>query len=222
LCETVREVILSPLQWKISFKPGQWISLKLPVGQRPPLVRAYSMAEPESASGELVLAFDRVPGGLGSGYLFSLRAGDELNIAGPYGNFVAPRPLRQDLLFIARYTGIVPIRCILRRLFAEPLSRRVTLIYGAPSQAEQIYQDEFADLAASHDAFRYFPTALDGRGPDASEGRPELDILKSLWEGRKDFLPMVCGTKAFVRPIKDYLLTELGFGRKEAKFETYD
>src|SRR5437870_9178527 len=30
-----------------------------------PLTRAYSMAEPESPSGELVLAFDRVPNGLG-------------------------------------------------------------------------------------------------------------------------------------------------------------
>lgn len=221
LCDTVREVMLAPLEWGISFEPGQWISLKLPVGLRPPLVRAYSMAEPESASGELVLAFDRVPGGLGSGYLFSLREGDELIISGPYGNFVVPQPLRQNLLFIARYTGIVPIRCILRRLFAEPLSHRVTLIYGAPSRPEQIYHDEFANLAANHVSFRYIPTVLDGHGQEAGEGRSELAIFRSLWESRKDFLPMVCGTKAFVRPIKAYL-TELGFGRKEAKFETYD
>src|SRR5213083_3427109 len=87
LSPTVRELILMPLELKISFKPGQWVSLKLPVGERPPLTRAYSMAEPESSSGELVLVFDRVPGGLGSSYLSSVQEGDELILAGPYGIF---------------------------------------------------------------------------------------------------------------------------------------
>ena len=56
----VREMVLLPSAQTISFVPGQWISLKLPVGERPPLNRAYTMAEPETPSGELVLAFDRV------------------------------------------------------------------------------------------------------------------------------------------------------------------
>ena len=221
LCHSVRELVLSPLEWVLSFKPGQWVSLKLPVGEHPPLTRAYSMAEPESPSGQLVLAFDRVPEGLGSGYLFSLNAGDEVIMSGPYGNFMAPQPLAQDLVFIARFTGIVPIRCILKQLFTARPSGNVTLIYGAPSRAELIYHDEFTTLAAGHDSFRYVPTVLDESREETGEGRSELEILKSLWEGRKNFLPMVSGTKAFVRPLKTYF-TELGFERKEARFETYD
>jgi len=221
LSPTVRELVLIPLESKISFKPGQWVSLKLPVGERQPLTRAYSMAEPESSSGELVLAFDHVPGGLGSGHLVSVKEGDELILAGPYGNFTVPRPLTVDLVLVARFTGIVPIRCILRDVFAGPVSCRVTLIYGSPAQTERIYHDEFQKMAARHKAFRYLPTVLDGSGPAGAERRPENEILASLWQGRKDFLPMVCGTKAFVRPLKTYM-SELGFGRKEAKFETYD
>ena len=221
LSPTVRELVLLPLESKISFTPGQWVSLKLPVGKHPPLTRAYSMAEPESASGQLVLAFDRVPEGLGSGHLFSLKEGDEILVSGPYGSFVVPHPLTVDLLLIARYTGIVPIRCILQRLFATRLSPNVTLVYGAPNRAEQLYHEELANLSASHASFRYVPTVLDGHGQGAGECRSELEIVKSLWEGRKNFLPMVCGTKAFVRPLKAYL-TELGFERKKAKYETYD
>jgi ferredoxin-NADP reductase len=221
LSPTVRELTLVPLEAKISFQPGQWVSLKLPVGGRPPLTRAYSMAEPESSSGELVLAFDRVPGGLGSGYLASVKEGDELIVAGPYGNFTIPRPLTVDLVLVARFTGIVPIRCMLRDLFASPVSCQVTLIYGSPTQAERVYHDELQELAARHKAFRYLPTVADGSGPAGEERRSEGELLASLWEGRKDFLPMVCGTKAFIRPLKTYL-SELGFGRKEAKFETYD
>ncbi len=221
LSPTVHELTLIPLESKISFKPGQWVSLKLPVGERQPLTRAYSMAELESSSGELVLAFDRVPSGLGSGYLVSVKEGDELVLAGPYGNFTVPHPLTVDLVLVARFTGIVPIRCILRDLFAGPVSRRVTLIYGSPTQTDRIYHGEFQEMAARHKAFRYLPTVLDGSGPVGEEHRPESEILASLWQGRKDFLPMVCGTKAFVRPLKTYM-SELGFGRKEAKFETYD
>ncbi len=221
LSPTVRELVLIPLESKISFKPGQWVSLKLPVGERPPLTRAYSMAEPESSSGELVLVFDQVPSGLGSGYLSSVKEGDELILAGPYGNFTVPRPLTVDLVLVARFTGIVPIRCILRELFEGSVSHRVTLIYGSPTQTERIYHDELQEMAARHKAFRYLPTVLDGSGPAGEERRSESEILASLWQGRKDFLPMVCGTKAFIRPLKTYM-SELGFVRKEAKFETYD
>src|SRR5437667_5590175 len=221
LSPTVRELVLLPLESKISFKPGQWLSLKLPVGERQPLTRAYSMAEPESPSGELVLVFDRVPGGLGSGYLSSVQEGDDLVLAGPYGNFTAPRPLTVDLVLVARFTGIVPIRCILRDVFAGPVACHVTLIYGSPTQAERIYHDELQEMATRHEAFRYLPTVLDGSGPVGGERRSEGEILTSLWQGRKDFLPMVCGTKAFIRPLKAYL-SEQGFGRKEAKFEAYD
>ena len=205
LSPTVRELVLLPLESKISFKPGQFVSLKLPVGEHPPLTRAYSMAEPESSSGELVLAFDRVPDGLGSGYLFSSKEGDEVVLAGPYGNFIAPHPPTMDLVFVARFTGIVPVRCMIRHLLADPTSRRVTLIYGSPTKAERIYHDEFKDLAARHESFRYLPTVLDGSGGMGEESCAEQDILVSLWAGRKDFMPMVCGTKAFVRPLKAYL-----------------
>src|SRR3989442_1854487 len=180
LSPTVRELVLMPLQSKISFKPGQWVSLKLPVGERPPWTRAYSMAEPESSSGELVLAFDRVPSGLGSGYLSSVKEGDELILAGPYGRFTGPRPLTVDLVLVARFTGIVPIRCILRDLFAGPVSCHVTLIYGSPTQTERIYHDELQEMAARHNAFRYLPTVVDGSGPAGQERRADSWSLASV------------------------------------------
>ncbi|MEK6632991.1 MAG: FAD-binding oxidoreductase, partial [Nitrospirota bacterium] len=102
----VRQLVLRPLRQKIVFQPGQWVSLKLPVGDKPPLNRAYSMADPSSPYGELTLVFDRVPGGISSNYLYQLKSGDEIPISGPYGNFVLPMPLDRELLFIARYTGL--------------------------------------------------------------------------------------------------------------------
>lgn len=221
LSPTVRELVFSPLERKISFTPGQWVSLQLPVGAHPPLVRAYSMAEPEAPSGHLVLAFDHVPKGLGSGYLVTLKEGDRVVLSGPYGNFVVPEPLTKDLIFIARYTGIVPIRCIIKHLFAGTLPPKVTLVYGVPSRAELIYHDEFTELASHHNSFRYVATVLDGHQQSDGEHRQEIELLPSLLEGRKDVLPMICGVKAFVRPLRTYF-TECGFERRELRHETYD
>ena len=115
----VRQLVLLPKTQKILFQPGQWVSLQLPVGIKPPLNRAYSLAEPLSPTGQLTLVFDRVPDGIGSSYLYGLKTGDELLLSGPYGNFALPLPLDRDLLFISRYTGLVPIHCILKQLAAS-------------------------------------------------------------------------------------------------------
>jgi ferredoxin-NADP reductase len=136
-----------------------------------------------------------------------------------YGSFLAPEPLTQDLIFIARFTGIVPIRCILKKLFAEPVSRKVTLIYGSPSVEKQLYHEEFLAMSQSHSTFQYLP-AVSTQAERTAKGL-ELEILEALWKGSKDFLPMLSGVKAFVRPIKTYL-SELGFTRKEIKVEAYD
>src|SRR4051794_40657509 len=103
LSTDVRELALRAPETPVPFRPGQWVSLHLPVGERPPLVRAYTLSRPEEASGALTLSFDRVPGGLGSTYLFERQVGDSLTIGGVLGNFTLPEPLDTDLLWVARY-----------------------------------------------------------------------------------------------------------------------
>jgi ferredoxin-NADP reductase len=216
LSPRVREFVFLPRQ-RIEFRPGQFVSLQLPVGPKPPLVRAYSMAEPQQPSGELVLALDLVPDGLGSTYLFGLQEGAEVTMSGPYGNFTIPEPPGKDLLLLARFTGIVPIRCMLKDLFSRPLSREVTLVYSSPGTREQIYHEEFLALSAAHANFHYLPRLLPPGGP----GDPELDVLAELIGGRRDVLPVACGVKAFVGPIRTSL-KEMGFDRREMRLEAYD
>ncbi|MBH0180669.1 MAG: hypothetical protein HP490_03065 [Nitrospira sp.] len=95
LTPNVRQLILLPATQKLTFQPGQWVSLKLPVGSTPPLNRAYSMATPASPSGELTLVFDQVPQGLGSGYLCRIRAGDELLLSAARSGAAVHRPIHR-------------------------------------------------------------------------------------------------------------------------------
>jgi len=228
LAPDVREVVLAPLGPPIAFAAGQWISVQLPIGPRPPLIRAYSLAAPPSSSGELVLCFDLVPGGLGSSYLHGLAAGAELTIAGPFGNFVLPDPPPPRLLLATRFTGVVPMRCLLLELERRgwPVER-VDLVYGARDSAELIYHRELRDWAARHPGAHYLPTAPGGG--EGIDSRDEIDIVRAIAAAARDngaapprLTPMVSGVKSFVRPLRQALIEEFGFTRRDVLVEIYD
>ena len=215
----VRQLVLLPTLQNVVFQPGQWVSLKLPVGAKPPLNRAYSMAAPGTPSGELTLIFDRVPGGMGSNYLYTLKPGDDTQLSGPYGNFTLPMPLNRELIMIARYTGLVPIRCMLKHLYAQRQTATILLIAVAPSEEELLFHQELLTLAVTHPGFRYLPLVAAGgeqQGVDLT-----LSMLRPLIDGMPKVIPMLCGTKGFVRPLRTYFV-KAGYDRKEVKTETYD
>lgn len=213
----VREIALSPLERRITYRPGQWISVKVPVDQKPPLNRAYSMAEPEDFTGRLLLVFDRVPGGTGSEYLYSLNAGNRLSFSGPHGKFLLPEPGDKNLLLVGRYTGMVPIRCMVKALMSTQPPTSLTVISTAPSESELLYHDELRELAGNLAAFRYIPLAA---APETETGQV-MELMSKELTGRRDIVPMICGLKQFVRPLRAFFM-EQGFDRREIKIETYD
>lgn len=215
----VRQLVVLPKIQQVLFRPGQWVSLQLPVGAKPPLNRAYSMAEPPSPAGQLTLVFDLVNEGLGSHYLYGLKPGDELLLSGSYGNFVLPLSLDRDLLFISRYTGLVPIRCMLKGLSALGTLPQSILIALGPTEDEWLYHDELLALAVQHPSFRYLPVAVNGMDQEVVE--TAVTLLRPLVIGRPRMTTLLCGIKEFVRPLRAYLV-EAGYSRVEVKTETYN
>ena len=215
----VRQLVIKPKTTRVAFQPGQWVSLHLPVGPKPPLNRAYSMADPSSPYGELTLVFDLVPDGLGSPYLYQLKSGDELTLSGPYGRFVLPETLDRELILIGRYTGLVPIRCLLKQIFYKKVHTPVLLIAVAPSEEEVLFHQEWLTMAVQQPSFRYLPIVAEQSESQAVE--KTMAMLGSLLTGQPKVIPMLCGTKAFVRPLRAYFMDQ-GYDRKEVKIETYD
>lgn len=214
-----RQLVLRPIVQNIAFEPGQWVSLKLPIGAKLPLNRAYSMAAPGTPSGELTLIFDRVSGGVGSNYLYTLKPGDEVQLSGPYGNFTLSMPLDRELILIARYTGLVPIRCMLKHLYAQRQTPSILLIAVAPAENELLFHQELLTLAAAQPGFRYLPLVATGGEQQGVE--LTLSMLRPLIEHPPTVIPMLCGTKGFVRPLRAYFVGA-GYDRKQVKTETYD
>jgi Na+-transporting NADH:ubiquinone oxidoreductase subunit F len=154
-------------------------------GSARPEKRAYSMANYPAEEGVIILdvriaipppgAPEAAPPGIVSSYIFGLKPGDPVTVAGPYGHFFA-RNTDNEMVFIGGGAGMAPMRAhILDQLERRGSTRKMTFWYGARSRRELFYVEDFDRLQAEHDNFRWV-VAL-------SEPRPEDD-----WRGPAGFI----------------------------------
>ena len=147
-------------------------------------VRAYSMASYPEEQGIVMLnvriaspppGTKDIPPGIMSSYIFNLKAGDDVVISGPFGEFFA-RETDKEMVFVGGGAGMAPMRSHifdqLRRINTE---RKMTFWYGARSKKEIFYADEFDELASNHSNFKWH-VAL-------SEPQPEDN-----WKGYTGFI----------------------------------
>ncbi len=150
--------------------------------------RAYSMANFPLETGIIKLnvriatpppgAGDKVPPGIVSSYIFSLKPGDHVTISGPYGEFFA-KDTDNEMVFIGGGAGMAPMRAhIFDQLKRIGTKRKMSFWYGARSKKEMFYVEDFDRLAAEHDNFDWH-VAL-------SEPLPDDD-----WQGYTGFIHSV-------------------------------
>jgi NAD(P)H-flavin reductase len=220
LAPHVRQLVLAVAGEPLHYQAGQWLSLSLPIGERPPLTRAYSLAEPERSDGRVQLCLDRVPGSQASSYLFGLEPGASIDFSGPYGDFVLPTELTRDLFFVARFTGIVPLRCMLLECDRRGFPCDVTLVMGAARTQDLVYHDELQQMARRSSKLRYLATLLAPEAGWTGEVGTEMSIVHRLLREGTSVVPYVCGVREMVNEVRA-VFTEFGFPRREVRSEVY-
>jgi NAD(P)H-flavin reductase len=221
LASHVRQITLAIEGEPLSYQAGQWLSLSLPIGERPPLTRAYSLAEPARDDSKLRLCFDRVPGSQTSNYLFGLGPGDGVDFSGPYGDFVLPPgELTRDLFFVARFTGIVPLRCMLLECERRGFPRDVTLVLGASRAQDLVYHEDLLAMARRASKLRYLATLLGPQPGWNGEVATEMSVVHRLLREGTEVIPYVCGVREMVNEVRA-VFTEFGFPRRDVRSEVY-
>ena len=152
---------------------------QLNVATDSPVTRAYSMANHPAEKGVVILNIRIAlppPGavkaspGLVSSWLFSLKAGDEVTLRGPYGHF-AVEPGERELVFIGGGAGMAPLRAqVLDLLETQATRRKISYWYGARSRRELYYADLFERLQDEFDNFEWHPALSAPEKSDAWEG----------------------------------------------------
>ena len=187
------------LDTPMHFQAGQYVNLELPGGIGS---RAFSIASPPSADGEVELNIRIVPGGRGTTYVHeTLRAGERVRITGPYGRFFVKKSAAVPVLFMAGGSGLSSPRSMILDLLAQAGDLPITLVYGQRHRAELYGHEEFLALARAHPYFEYLPclshepedsgwTGARGFVHDVARDRFDNDF-----RGRKAYL---CGPPAMI------------------------
>jgi ferredoxin-NADP reductase len=205
------------------FVPGQWLSVKTTTPDGEEMTRAYSIASPPAENGRVAFCLNRVEDGFMSNHLCDLEEGATITFQGPFGDFILRPPLR-DTVFIATGTGIAPFRSMLHWLLAEQdryQDKRFWLLFGARRAEDLYYREEFEQLAAQHDNFRFLPT-LSRAGDDWKGLRGYVQQhLGEIAGMRTDMHAYICGLDKMVKANRE-LLKSLGWDRTSIRYEKYD
>lgn len=158
------------------FLPGQFASLMLPGVSS---ARAYSMSNLPNAAGEWHFQIRRVPGGLGTACLFEqLRAGDTVEIDGPYGLAWLRESSPRDIVCVAGGSGLAPMVSIARGAAAAGLlsTRRLHFFYGARTPRDVCGEALLRELPHGASAIQYHAVVS---SPEAGE---------TPWRGETGFV----------------------------------
>ncbi len=134
------------------------------------VTRAYSLATRPQDAGRAVFNIrlavppagqeDEIPPGIVSSWLFSLTAGDEITLSGPFGDFHV-QPTGREMVYIGGGVGMAPLRAMIHQELGRGTGRQLRYFYGARSAADLFYTEEFEALAAAHPNFRWTPVLSD-------------------------------------------------------------
>ena len=201
-----------------------------------PAIRAYSMAN-YPLENEIVMlnvriatpppgAGSKVPTGVMSSYIFNLKAGDEVTVSGPYGEFLA-KDTNAEMIFIGGGAGMAPMRShIFDQLKRLNSKRRITFWYGARSLREAFYVDEFNELETQHDNFSWHLALSDPMPEDDWSGLTGF-VHNVLFENYlkdhpapEDCEYYMCGPPMMIAAVV-HLLEDLGVEEENVLFDDF-
>jgi ferredoxin-NADP reductase len=203
-----------------AFDAGQFCMVEVPDGNKI-RKKAYSICSPPHESEYLDLCIKLVEGGLATNWFWSLKEGDQVNLAGPYGNFILPETIQDDLIFIATGTGLSPFRSMLHQLYRTEsgFNRLIWLIFGVRYEDQILYNDEWRQLAQEQSKFNYIPTISRPKKWDGEVGYVQDKLAKYIESPQQKQL-YVCGLIPMIEGVEKTAI-KMGFDLKQIHFEKY-
>ncbi len=203
------------------FKPGQFVTLDLPIHeQRNKRWRSYSIANAPDGTNVIELIIVSLSDGNGSVYMFNeVKVGSTLTLRGPQGVFTLPAELDKDLFLVCTGTGVAPFRSMLQHIKEHNIPhKKIHLIFGTRFLTHILYHDELLALAQSIPDFHYHVT-LSRETWDGHMGYVHPIYEKLCADGQPAQF-MLCGWKEMLDEAKQRILA-LGYTTKDIHLEIY-
>lgn len=172
LTHDVRRLTIE-LDEPMKFWAGQYVDLTIP-GRG--VTRAYSMANAPSEQRKLQFIIKKYPAGAFSALLDDgMPAGTPISAKGPYGTCFRREDREGPMILVGGGSGMSPLWSILNDHIESGEDRPVRFFYGARTEADLFFLEEFAAIAADLKDFKFIP-ALSDAGVNGS------------WSGERGFI----------------------------------
>ena len=201
-----------------------------------PVTRAYSMANYPDEKGVIMLnvriasppprAPEGTPPGKMTSYIFSLKAGDEVTISGPFGEFFA-KDTQAEMIYVGGGAGMALMRSHIFDQFRRVnTNRSVSFWYGARSLREAFYVDDFDAIASEHSNFKWHLALSEPLPEDEWTGKTGF-IHQVLYDNYlkdhpapEDVEYYLCGPPMMLKACMD-MLDSLGVERENILFDDF-
>ncbi len=206
------------LEEPFDYKAGQFVNIKVNG-----VTRSYSIASYDSGKNTFELLIVKLEGGALTTMLFEqIKEGDLLEAKGPYGHFLLPGKIDNDLFFICTGTGLAPFRSMLDLIIQQNLAhKKIYLIFGTRTQQDLLCYDEINDMKKSVEGLVYVPV-LSREEWDGATGYVHKHYKKIISEENlKDPIFYLCGWRDMILESRNNL-KELGYDTKKIICEIYD
>ncbi|MGE2713133.1 2Fe-2S iron-sulfur cluster-binding protein [Mycolicibacterium litorale] len=199
---------------RFDYRPGQFLTLRVPGAEGGAVARCYSLASSPHIDAAPKVTIKRVDGGYGSNWLCdNVTAGQVIEALPPSGLFT-PADLDRDLALWAGGSGITPVMSILKSALAVG-SGQIALVYANRDERSVIFAAELRELAARHADRLSVVHWL-----ESVQGLPRQDQLATLARRFAGGEAYLCGPAPFMTAVQT-ALADAGVPRDAVHTEVF-
>lgn len=213
----------SDAQTWFRYKPGQFVTLELPVAPEP-VMRTYTLSSSPSRPFSIAVTVKAQPDSVGARWMFEhLKPGDHIRAYGPTGDFSHHTHPAAQYLFLSAGSGVTPMMSMLRWLNDCAPWTNVAFINCARRSEEVIFRKELELLGNRMPGLSLDFLIEDRSGGEKTfghRGRIEPALLPLLAPDFRDREVFCCGPEPFMRSVRA-MLEAAGFDMNHYHQESF-
>ncbi|MEM3362102.1 MAG: FAD-dependent oxidoreductase [Candidatus Anstonellaceae archaeon] len=202
--ELIYTLEFEPLDFQVPlYSPGQFFMIKINNLETKPNFRPYSALLPYQKN---KLAFGIKKHGIFSSALVDLQIGQNVQIAGPYGQFLFDENVKYSI-FLAGGIGITPFVCMLKNLENKiDEQKKAYLFYSNKTKEDIAYKNLLDEIAANNPSIKIIYTLTQIFEDKFEKGRINIEMIQKYSPQWKEAKYYLCGTKEFVLQLSKMLI----------------
>jgi Na+-transporting NADH:ubiquinone oxidoreductase subunit F len=201
----VKITLLDPSE--IEYQTGQYMQLTVPeYGDVDESVyRAYSMSSCELDKDCVEFLIRYIPEGICTTWVHQyMRAGDNVNLNGPHGDFYL-RDTDRPIIMIAGGSGMAPMKGMLAKMAVDRNPRQVRYFFGAASTRDLYYLDLMAEFEKKIPNFKFIPAVgappgvkIEDEGEWHGEKGLITEVVDRLTDNAEEAEAYLCGSPGMI------------------------